>query len=309
MLGLRLPDGALRWVSVDTQPLLGRDGAVEGVIACLVDLTEKRAQEARLGLMVDGAALGTWEFELRDGKAASTSAGPHARLRAGGAACRHRHLAPARPPGRPAGVEAAAGGASEDPSVPYQAELRMRHRQGHWAWVFTAGAVIERDGDGRPRLMAGVHLDIDRAKRAEAAIDEARTRAERALSELRAYQAALDQHAIVAVTDPRAPSSRPTTASARSASTAATSWWARRTASSTRASTRSSSGPTCGATSPRPQLARRGLQPGPRRFAVLGRRDHRAGARRATARCSSTWPSAPRSRSASSSRSSFAAPR
>jgi len=50
--------------------------------------------------------------------------------------------------------------------------------------------------------VAGVHLDIDRTKRAEAATDEARARAEHALLELRAYQAALDKHAIVAVTDP-----------------------------------------------------------------------------------------------------------
>ena len=39
-------------------------------------------------------------------------------------------------------------------------------------------------------------------KRAEAATEEARARAEHALAELRAYQTALDKHAIVAVTDP-----------------------------------------------------------------------------------------------------------
>jgi diguanylate cyclase (GGDEF)-like protein/PAS domain S-box-containing protein len=88
-----------------------------------------------------------------------------------------------------------------DPRAPFQAEVRMRHQDGRWAWVFTAGTTIERDEQGHSTIMAGVHLDIDRAKRAESAIDEARHRAEGALAELRAYQAALDQHAIVAVTD------------------------------------------------------------------------------------------------------------
>ena len=67
VLGARLADGVLHWFSIDTQPLAGREGEVEGVIACFVDLTEKRSQEARLRLMVEGAALGTWEFELPDG--------------------------------------------------------------------------------------------------------------------------------------------------------------------------------------------------------------------------------------------------
>ena len=203
VVGVRLRDGALHWLSVDTQPLAGSDGEVEGVIACFVDLTEKRAQELRLRLMVDGAALGTWEFELPDGvgrfndrwmrmlgyEPGELPIGPdtwsslvHPADLPAAQACLQAHL--------------------EDPGVAYQAEVRMRHKQGHWAWVFTAGAVIERDDAGRPTRVAGVHLDIDRTKRAEAATEEARTRAERALAELRAYQTALDKHAIVAVTDP-----------------------------------------------------------------------------------------------------------
>ena len=203
VLGVRLPEGGLRWVSVDTQPLVGRDGAVEGAIACLVDLTEKRAQEARLRLMVEGAALGTWELELDTGRARYNDRWGRMlgyepdQLRGDDLTWR----ALAHPDDLPA-VDALLDAHLKDPSVPYLAELRMRHRMGHWAWVFTAGAAIERDDNGRPTLVAGVHLDIDRAKRAEAATEEARARAERALSELRAYQAALDQHAIVAVTDP-----------------------------------------------------------------------------------------------------------
>ncbi|MBK6863761.1 MAG: EAL domain-containing protein [Ideonella sp.] len=203
VLGARLADGVLHWFSIDTQPLAGREGDVEGVIACFVDLTEKRSQEARLRLMVEGAALGTWEFELPDGvgrfndrwmrmlgyEPGELALGPNT----------WRSLV--HPDDLPA-AEAQLQAHLADPAVAYQAEVRMRHKLGHWAWVFTAGAVIERDHDGRPTRVAGVHLDISRAKRAEAATDEARARAEQALAELRAYQTALDTHAIVAVTDP-----------------------------------------------------------------------------------------------------------
>jgi len=200
--GLRLRGGGLRWVSIDTQPLLGLDGAVEGVVSCVVDLTEKRMQEARLGLVVDAAALGTWEFALPNGVGRfnerwSRMLGyePEDLVLDGETWRRLVH------PNDLAAADALLEAHLKDPSAPYQTELRMRHRQGHWAWILTAGAVVERDRDGRPKRMAGVHLDIDRAKRAEAVADEARTHAERALSELRAYQAALDQHATVTVTD------------------------------------------------------------------------------------------------------------
>jgi len=200
--GLRTPGGGLRWVSIDTQPLLGPDGGAEGVVSCVVDLTEKRAQDARHGLMVDAAALGTWEFEVATGESRYNDRWGrmlgYKPEEVRGNFDSWRELVH---PDDLAGAMALIDAHLKDASVPYQTELRMRHRLGHWAWVFTAGAVIDRDGEGRPRLMAGVHLDIDRAKRAEASTAEARSRAEAALAELRAYQAALDQHATVSVTD------------------------------------------------------------------------------------------------------------
>ncbi len=203
VMGIAAAEGGMRWISIDTQPLRGRDGKVESVISCFVDLTEKRAQEVRLGLMVEGAALGTWELQVATGTARFNT--QWMRMLGYAPEQVEQSLAGWRrlvhPEDLPA-VEALLAMHLHDPSVTFRAELRMRHARGHWAWVLTAGAVVERDSAGRPRLMSGVHLDVDRAKRAEAATREARERAERALSELRAYQAALDKHAIVSVTDP-----------------------------------------------------------------------------------------------------------
>ncbi len=203
VMGIPGGGGSLRWMSLDTQPLRDRSGAVENVIVCFVDLTEKRAQEVRLGLMVEGAALGTWELRLANGKARFNDMW----MRMLGYAPEQieqslegwRRLV--HPDDLPA-VQALLDAHLRDPAIAYRTELRMRHASGHWAWVMTAGAVVERDVNGEPLVMSGVHLDIDPAKRAEAATQEARERAEHALSELRAYQAALDKHAIVSVTDP-----------------------------------------------------------------------------------------------------------
>ncbi len=48
----------------------------------------------------------------------------------------------------------------------YENELRMRHRDGHWVWVYTCGQVVEW-ADGRPLLMSGTHSDISARRHSE----------------------------------------------------------------------------------------------------------------------------------------------
>ena len=31
----------------------------------------------------------------------------------------------------------------------FEAEFRMRHKDGHWVWVLDRGKVLERDADGQ----------------------------------------------------------------------------------------------------------------------------------------------------------------
>lgn len=49
----------------------------------------------------------------------------------------------------------------------YQAEFRMRTRDGGWKWILSRGDVIERDGNGNPVLLSGTHTDISERKQAE----------------------------------------------------------------------------------------------------------------------------------------------
>ncbi len=52
----------------------------------------------------------------------------------------------------------------------FEAEFRMRHRNGHWVWVQSRGRVVERDAAGGPLRMVGTRSDISARKQAEADI-------------------------------------------------------------------------------------------------------------------------------------------
>jgi len=49
----------------------------------------------------------------------------------------------------------------------YDCECRMRHKDGRWIWVQDRGKVIELDSGGKPLMMFGTHMDITERKMAE----------------------------------------------------------------------------------------------------------------------------------------------
>lgn len=49
----------------------------------------------------------------------------------------------------------------------FEAEFRMRHKEGHWIWILDRGKAIERDGEGRLIRAIGSLTDITQRKQAE----------------------------------------------------------------------------------------------------------------------------------------------
>jgi PAS domain S-box-containing protein len=49
----------------------------------------------------------------------------------------------------------------------YKSEQRLRTKSGKWKWILDAGKVIERDAEGSPVRMSGIHLDISLMKEIE----------------------------------------------------------------------------------------------------------------------------------------------
>ena len=49
----------------------------------------------------------------------------------------------------------------------YEAEIRMKHKDGSWVWISDCGRLISRTAGGAPLLMSGTHMDITVRKKAE----------------------------------------------------------------------------------------------------------------------------------------------
>ncbi|MGC8602973.1 MAG: sigma 54-interacting transcriptional regulator [Desulfomonilaceae bacterium] len=52
----------------------------------------------------------------------------------------------------------------------YEAEFRVRPRLGNWKWILARGSVVKRDKDGKPSRLAGTYLDITERKWTEEAL-------------------------------------------------------------------------------------------------------------------------------------------
>jgi diguanylate cyclase (GGDEF)-like protein/PAS domain S-box-containing protein len=57
-----------------------------------------------------------------------------------------------------------------------EAEMRLRHKAGHWIWVLDRGGVVERDAGGTPLRVIGVQTDISGQKASEAALHSIKER-------------------------------------------------------------------------------------------------------------------------------------
>jgi diguanylate cyclase (GGDEF)-like protein/PAS domain S-box-containing protein len=55
----------------------------------------------------------------------------------------------------------------ENETAFFEAEFRMRHKDGHWVWVLDRGKALERDATGRALRAIGTHTDITRLKETE----------------------------------------------------------------------------------------------------------------------------------------------
>jgi len=55
----------------------------------------------------------------------------------------------------------------ENRAPSFEAEIRMRTKQGGWKWIFARGSAVKRDAQGQALRMAGTYIDIDERKKIE----------------------------------------------------------------------------------------------------------------------------------------------
>ena len=137
--------------------------------------TELRNKREWLSLAVEGGRLGLWHWEPATGKARysdewASMLGYEAKDLIPDIRTWEALVHPEELPGVKTLLEAYLSGRSSS----YETDYRMLDCSGQWRWILCRGRVVERHGDGTPKLVAGTHLDITERKMAELALYESR---------------------------------------------------------------------------------------------------------------------------------------
>ncbi|WP_297573806.1 PAS domain S-box protein [uncultured Deefgea sp.] len=124
-----------------------------------------RANQRQLSMIVEASGLGIWDLDLRTGE--SFFGGMWGEM----LGFVTQELIPSvetwrsllHPDDLPL-AEASLTAHLAGHSAIHSCELRMKTAQGLWRWVHAIGRVYERDAQGAPIKIAGIHLDIDARK-------------------------------------------------------------------------------------------------------------------------------------------------
>ncbi|WP_288841498.1 PAS domain S-box protein [uncultured Deefgea sp.] len=127
-----------------------------------------RANQRQLSMIVEASGLGIWDLDLRTGE--SFFGGMWGEM----LGFVTQELIPSvetwrsllHPDDLPL-AEASLTAHLAGQSAIHSCELRMKTAQGTWKWVHAIGRVYERDEQGAPIKIAGIHLDIDARKHNE----------------------------------------------------------------------------------------------------------------------------------------------
>jgi len=178
-------NGDLVDVSITISPIKDANGKVIGISK----IARSIAERAKLKIILEATRAGTWEWNVQSGEM---------RLDNRSAEIIGYAVAELEPCTFTTFVEKTHEDDAKQAakafklhlsgiSPVYECELRMRHKDGHWVWVQARGSVVSRTSDNKPLWMAGTHLDISERKQLDQQLNDIR--------------AALDVHAIVAITD------------------------------------------------------------------------------------------------------------
>ena len=167
-INIRATDGESRWALVDMQPMRDDAGVLTGWVLVATDLTNLRAQQQLLSLAVDGAGLGTWQWEVQGGamhcndRMLEVIGYQRSQLgmtyQAWNALIHPDDFAP---------WLAAVKAQLRNSTVALRMSVRLKHASGRWVWIMFTGAVVDRSGAGLALRVAGVAMDVQAQKALE----------------------------------------------------------------------------------------------------------------------------------------------
>ncbi|MGH9258121.1 MAG: PAS domain-containing protein [Vicinamibacterales bacterium] len=172
------PDGRIRDMSMTgAQVPPGGDRAVQVIVR---DITERkhaeravRESEERLALAVAGSQEGVWDWNLETNAVVYSARWKHMLGYAGEEIEPHvsawERLV--HPDDRPRADQAHESVARGERAT-YEAEFRLRHKDGHYVYVLSRGFPVRREPGGPVVRIVGTHLDLTERKRAETTLRE-----------------------------------------------------------------------------------------------------------------------------------------
>lgn len=185
-----LPDGEIRWIDAygdtsyddagipirmagfcidaTTRILQAQDqAALEHAVAELRAVEARlRESEQRLELALTASGLGLWDYHV-----------PSGYVRYDARWCQIIGCLPSeiKPdietwkqrvhPDDFTQTDAAANAHLRGETPTFQHEHRLRHKDGHWVWIFSSGRIVQRDASGNPLRLVGTVLDVSHQKR------------------------------------------------------------------------------------------------------------------------------------------------
>jgi PAS domain S-box-containing protein len=170
-------DGAVHFLYGQTVPLYDMTGEIRGAITALVDISDyKRIEEAlrtseeRLRFAVEGAALGTWEYDLASGKILWSERSKQMFGVSLDAEVDYDIFINVLHPDDQARIHAAVQRAITAQEI-YDVEMRSIWADGSVHWIRAIGRA-HYDHQGTATRMIGVAFDITERKHAEAALQK-----------------------------------------------------------------------------------------------------------------------------------------
>lgn len=140
-------------------------GAPLRMAGCHIDITDGQEAEERLSLAMKSSNLGLWDWDVGSGETYFsdnffTMMGYEpgelpSNVDTWKGLCHPDDLAVAVEK-----LESHFRGESEE----YCCEHRVRTKDGSWLWIRDVGEVVERNPDGSPRRMVGVHIDVQQLR-------------------------------------------------------------------------------------------------------------------------------------------------
>lgn len=183
-LGLRDRNGNVRWIEISTEviELQGTDQPYS-VVATFSDITRRynaerqlRDREEQLSLVIEGAKLGFWDWDLESGEFAFSDAAAERLGYSPDDVAPHRDalLDLVHPEDRQPLIESWAAhldGTKRD----FQMDVRLKRKSGGYDWRLVRGRVVRRNEKDEPSRMAGTVMDIGERKQLEAKLQELAT--------------------------------------------------------------------------------------------------------------------------------------